>query len=462
MPEHPELLRPRHVTLGVLLILLALFATACGPAPRPPVATGVATPQASSTPQITIVAATGTTLDTASASATNTLEVTTSTPQPPAATATAASTVTPSATDTPAQAATAVVSPTQGVLDYTWTRLALTGTSLTSMSLLPGGGNTVLVAGPNGVWTGSYNYTQWISHTVKLAGQAVAVSIADPDVMYVASHTGCASGLPINDSRSADGGKTWQEIPGLNAIAIVPASGAEAYAATCSSVQKTTDAGLSWAKLPKLIVPNYDPTSIAVSPDGKTLFVAFTSEGGTGRILRSTDGGNSVTDVTPKVAAGQEFVAPANLTLVQGSEGRPQEGGLYMTSYEGVWFLPDESNDWKLLNKPVSADNANANYSWFTTLFVDTAYSADYNKPGAVLYTAMAKPGDTGLSNLGVFRSIDEGKTWEMFGKGLEGKAINSIVLAPHDPAALPGMVETLLAATNDGVWAVPLPPPFR
>lgn len=464
MPHHPQLPKSLYAPLVASLAALVMFATACGPAPRGPLPSDTATPPSNSTPQITMVVTTTVAATTPSGTAaTSTPQITTTT-EPPTSTGTATNTSTPASTSTTTSTPTSTPSPTQAVLNYTWTRVGLTGTNLTSMAILPGGGNTVLVGGPKGVWTGTYDYTRWMSHTVKLGGQTVDAGIASPQVMYVASHTGCASGLPITDSRSTDGGKTWQEIPGLNAITIVPANGTEAYAATCIDVQRTSDAGATWTKLPKFIVPNLDPTSLAISPDGKTIFVAFISEGGSGRILRSTDGGNTVTEVTPRMPVGMDpdLVSPANLTLVTGSPGRPQEGGLYMTSYQGLWFLPEESDNWKLLNRPISTGEDGNAYNWLTTLFVDTAYTAEYNKPGAIIYTARAKPGDNGLTSIGTFRSTDGGQTWATLGKGLEGKAVNSIVLAPHDPTAKPGMVETLLAATNDGVWAIPMPPPFR
>lgn len=459
----PRLRRP---LLAASLALLTILAAACGPEPRKPVPVNTSIPLPSSTPQVTAVAPKTTTPIVTGVAATHTLQATT-VPSSPTNTGTSTSTATPSATPTSTQTPTATPSPTQAVLNYTWTRVGLTGTNLTSMSLLPGGANTVLVAGPGGVWSGSYNYTHWISHTVKLGGAFVEASLAGPQVMYIASHTGCASGLPITNSRSTDGGKTWQEMPNLKAVTIVPANGTEAYAATCSDVQRTTDAGATWTKLPNLKVPSLDPSSMAVSPDGKTIFAAFISEGGSGRILRSTDGGNSATDVTPKVQPKTpddepNLLIPSNLTLVTGSEGRPEEAGLYMTSYQGLWFLPEDSDSWRFLNSPLSVGEDTNAYNWLTTLFVDTAYTADYNKPGAIIYTARAKPGEKGLTNLGTFRSTDGGQTWATLGKGLEGKAVNSIVLAPHDPQAKPGMVETLLAATNDGVWAIPLPPPFR
>jgi hypothetical protein len=340
--------------------------------------------------------------------------------------------------------------------------VGLTGTNITGMAVMPGGDNMVLVGGPGGVWKGSYDYTQWQQLTVNLVGRTTDVALGSAEVMYVTSHTGCASGLPIAASRSTDGGQTWQEMAGLNAIHITAPSASEALAATCSDVRRTTDAGATWTALLNAEVENFDPRSIAASPDGETIFVAFVSEGGSGQVLRSTDGGDTFENVTPELQGEDSLQAPDVLVYVPGSIGRPEDGGLYMTTYQGIWFLPLESNDWTLLSRPVPQDQDPTAYSWFTTLFVDVFYTEEYNKPGPILYTAMAKPSDTGLTSLGVFRSGDGGQSWTPFNKEIGDRAVNVLVLAPHDPTTRPGMVETLLAATNDGIWAIPMPPPYR
>ena len=51
---------------------------------------------------------------------------------------------------------------------------------------------------------------------------------------------------------------------------------------------------------------------------------------------------------------------------------------------------------------------------------------------------------------------------WQQVGDDLGKRMVTGLLLAPYDTAATPGMVETLLAATSDGIWAVPMPPPFK
>lgn len=453
MPQHAHPL-PSVRTLFVATLSLMLLLAGCGPSPRRPQGTETPVTHSTATVETTSVATTAT-------------AATTSTSAMPHATNTRrAATVQPSRTSTPRATATATPTRTPEPIlpppDYSWVQLGLTGTNITGIALMPGGENTVLVGGPGGVWKGSYDYTQWQQLTVNLKGRTTDVALGSAEVMYVTSHTGCASGLPIATSRSTDGGQTWQQIADLSAVHITGISASEAFAATCSNVRKTTDSGATWTVLPSAKVENLDPRSIAASPDGQTIFVAFVSEGGAGQVLRSTNGGDTFENVTPMVAGDDTLQAPDVMVYVPGSVGRPDDGGLYMTSYQGIWFLPLESDDWTMLSRPVPQDQDPTAYSWFTTLFVDTFYTEEYDKPGPILYTAMSKPSDTGLTSLGVFRSGDGGQSWTSFNKGIGDRAVNSLVLSPHDPTTNPGMVETLLAATNDGIWAIPMPPPYR
>lgn len=437
------------VVLGLLLI------AACDLAPTQPLPAGTSTPAAAISPSATAPAQ-STPTNAASPSATTVADTATSTSTPsPSSTPTQSPTATATSTSTPL--------PTEAVLDYTWSRVGLTSTNLTGLAVTPGGGG-VVVAGAKGVWSSTYSYKHWTQLNPKLGGQTTDAAIASAGVLYVTSHTGCASGLPITASRSTDGGKSWQEMSKLDAISIVPAGSTTAYAATCSGMMKTTDSGATWTALPNMKVINLDPIAVAVGPDGATVYVAFVSEGGAAQILRSTDGGNTATNITPALQQGQTLQAPITLTFIAATEGRPAEGGLYMTSYTGFWFLPDGSDSWKQLSvpRPQGTPTGNSAYSFFTAIYIDTNYSAEYNKPGAIIYTALGQPAGNGLTNIGIFRSTDLGNTWAIVSKGLQGKAVNALALAPGNPSAAPATIDTLLAATNDGVWSVPLPPPFK
>ncbi|MDQ3928352.1 MAG: hypothetical protein M3328_04290, partial [Chloroflexota bacterium] len=385
MSQHVRPSLPIRTTLVAALMVL-LMLTACGPAPRRP---GNETPITNSTATVESTVA-ATTSATAAATGTAAPALPTNTRR--AATAQPSRTSTPRATSTPTM--TPSPEPTLPPPDYSWVAVGLTGTNITGMAVMPGGDNTVLVGGPGGVWKGSYDYTQWQQLTVNLVGRTTDVALGSAQVMYVTSHTGCASGLPIAASRSTDGGQTWQEMAGLDAIHITAVSGSDAFAATCRDVRRTTDSGATWTSLPNAKVENLDPRSIAASPDGQTIFVAFVSEGGSGQVLRSTDGGTTFENVTPEVK-DDILQAPDVMVYVPGSVGRPDDGGLYMTTYQGIWFLPLESDDWTMLSRPVPQDEDPTAYSWFTTLFVDAFYTEEYNKPGPLLYTAMAKPSDT-------------------------------------------------------------------
>jgi photosystem II stability/assembly factor-like uncharacterized protein len=276
--------------------------------------------------------------------------------------------------------------------------------------------------------------------------------------MYFASHTGCASGLPMSRSRSTDGGATWAEMPG-EGMSFAAADENIAYATTCTGLIKTTDSGQTWTPLntPQL---SSDPISLAAGPDGQTVYVAFVSEGGTGQIWTSADGGATWKEVTPteNVDPNEGFRAPDDLAFVTGTVGRPDDGGLYLSNDQGVWHLSIDGSEWTFMPKPPIEGVPAGGYDYHTAFLVDTAYSAEYDKAGPILYTARGRTDDNGNSvNLGVWRSTNMGASWQQVGKGLENVTVNNLSLAIAE-GTTPGngRVETLLAATDDGIWALP------
>lgn len=194
--------------VGALVGLLALVA-GCNNGPT-------SGPTAVVTPPITVPTQATTVPDpTPEPQATSTVEVA------PSATL-LAPTAPPAETTAPIPVASSTSAPTVAVGDLQWKQVGLAGSKVSSLSFLSQGTNlVVLAAGPKGVWTGTYDYTQWDKHDVKMAEEArnAEAHVASADIMYVTSHTWCMSDLPSARSRSTDGGKTWQDMTG-NAMTI--------------------------------------------------------------------------------------------------------------------------------------------------------------------------------------------------------------------------------------------------
>jgi photosystem II stability/assembly factor-like uncharacterized protein len=424
-----RLLRKLYAVPTILLVAASMvFSTACTPGLAPE-ATATPVPTATTAPLPTDTAA-------------------------PAATATTE----PSATAEPSPTEQVVATP-QPVGDYEWQRVGLQGKALQDLAFLASGANIALAADPEAAWTSKYDYTHWESLHVTMHGRSSSVAIGSPEVMYVASHTGCASGEPVLLNSTRNGGTTWSRTSAGDVPLRVAAAGAEiAYGAACTGIVKTTDGGDSWTMLTASRLENFDPAIVATSPDGKSVYAAYYSEGGTARIQTSADGGTTWSEITP---AAEEFRAPITFFVVPGSVGRPEDGGVYMASSQGVlWFLSEGTSEWKQIEEEPGLGRPTIQHE-ITALFVDTAYTEEYNKPGPIIYVARATTAAP-AEGLGVFRSSNGGRAWEQVGKGLEKHVVTGLALAPHDPFATPKTLETLLAASDDGMWAIPMPPPFR
>ena len=407
--------------LFVVALLLLLISAGCG-----------AAEQATSTPVPTPTAAIPTSLPVVTL---------------PPATATGVPTSVPQVTETPTKAAaTGTPNPQAGQ----WQQVGIPGKVVQNLAQASSGLSSVLATGPGGAWRAAPDddYTNWTALSVSLSGQVTTAAVGNASIMYAIGHTGCLSGAPITLHRTMDGGTTWQDMtvtdPPLSLAAIDEA----AYGITCRGIAKTIDAGVTWTALPGSNLTNYDPHVFTASPDGKSISAGYVSEGGTSRVMRSTDSGVTWAEITPVTPPNSPLTAIAALVYELGSGS----GGLYMTSDQGLWHLPPGSSNWQLVQ---NINPTLENPERITALYVG-AQSASSN-PAAV-YEARATLVAGGLTGEGVFRSLDGGATWEPFGTGLDQRVVNNLLFAPSNHSTTNPGVGKLLAATNDGIFAITSP----
>ena len=129
---------------------------------------------------------------------------------------------------------------------------------------------------------------------------ALAASHRDPSLVVAATKSGFL--------RSNDGGKSWRRASlALNvtphALAFAPSNGRILFATTTGGLFRSADQGTTWRRVNGGL-PHSDLTGIAMSPDGRTIYVSDFTWGG---IFRSADGG-STWDRMPTNGLGSDRV----------------------------------------------------------------------------------------------------------------------------------------------------------
>ncbi len=286
----------------------------------------------------------------------------------------------------------------------------LRGASWHALALDPRNSSRIYAVGRTGFAASSDGGATWTADlTSPASGGAIAVSPSEPALIL-------ASGAGI--VRSRDGGATWQTAfaPSgsfTSAIVFDPGNASVVYA-TGFFPLKSTDGGESWR-----IINNGTDTiglrTIAIDSGDSAILYASYNGSFSGGLFRSLDAGESWNhDPGPEGAFVQEAVLP--------DPGRP---GVVWLGAEGGLFRGSSSDT-----------------TWIQTGFTEpvTAVAADGSAGGA-LYVA------SGTS--GVFRSLDEGVTWEPMGTGLPRVRVYALLA---DTAS-----GVLYAAANDGVYSLDL-----
>src|SRR6266571_2841783 len=298
------------------------------------------------------------------------------------------------------------------------------------------GGRAVAVAGDptrplvfyfgavdGGVWKTTSGGESWTNLTdgksdIASVG-AIAVAASDPNVIYVGTgEADWREDLTYGDGmwRSTDGGATWQHL-GLEDtrhIAVVrvdPKNADVVYVAAMGhafgpnptrGVFRSTDGGKTWQKV-LFVDDSTGAIDLALDPvNPRILYAAlwkdqrfpwgFSAGGGKSGLWKSTDGGDTWTDITGGVGLPPRPLGRIGIAVSPANPSRLWASVEAADSTGGIFRSDDAGKTWERVN----ADQKFMVRPWYFS-FV-TADPADEN----TMY----------VLNLGTWRSVDGGKTF--------------------------------------------------
>lgn len=289
-----------------------------------------------------------------------------------------------------------------------------TTTTITSMVIHPTAPSTVYAGTVSGVFKTTNGGRTWTAMNNGLTNRNVLAMVIDPSTpatLYVAIGNGFQGGTGVY--KSTDGGGTWiRRSTGilhteLVSLAIDPSAPNTLYLGVspcCSGggshIYKTTDGAGNWALIPT--AEAVYPASIVVDPlNHSTIYVAdATSQGA---LYKSTNSGASFDKFTLAPNSPVRWVAVS-----------PHTAGLvYATVDQGVFRSTDGGTNWT--QQP----------NRFGKIYFDPVSPA-------TLYLLAG-----GFSNSDFLKSTDNGQTWTLMNKGLNGGLPVALVIDPLRPSTL-------------------------
>ena len=255
---------------------------------------------------------------------------------------------------------------------------------------------------------------------------AVAVSESNPDIVYIGMGESCIRGniMPGDGVyKSSDAGKTWANVgfrnsDAISKIRIHPTNPDIVYVASFGlyygpseerGVFKSTDGGKTWKRT---LFKDTNTGAVDIAIDMKNpnvLFAAMweayrieyqmSSGGPSSGLYKSTDGGETWSEVTRNPGMPQGMVGRIGMALTAADSNRVY--ALVENENGGLFVSDDAGASWKLMN---SSRNVRQRAFYYTHVFADPG-----NKD--VVY----------MENTSLFRSTDAGKTLTQAGQNTHG-----------------------------------------
>jgi photosystem II stability/assembly factor-like uncharacterized protein len=297
-----------------------------------------------------------------------------------------------------------------------------------------------LYAGGDGVYRTTDNGVTWATLVTGFPVNTISVAPSDSQFIYAGTGDGCHSGIPGDLRRSTDSGQTWAAVTGGPwALDINPTNPNHLVGLKCDGVYKSTDGGLTWAKLPGTGVPNYDGETLTRGiNDRATMYAVYASEGGTAAVQRTTDDGRTWQIVpTPDMYGLHDLgVDPKNAKHI------------YFVGGSGFYASADGGQTWNKLDKGLEAtDSSTGGYLQLSNLALDLVSPPPRNAT-YTLYVGSYGSSDTKAA--GVFR-WNGNNAWVPVAPAPNGQSITSLLVANNPKGPV------LLAATDTGIYRLPL-----
>ena len=299
---------------------------------------------------------------------------------------------------------------------------ANTGLSSRSVSalLLDKQRSTLYAGTSDGVFRSTDGGNSWLSANAGLLSRSVSALLLDKQrsTLYARTSDGVF--------RSTDGGSNWQPFSmDLSRIDIksllFDESSAALYTGTSNGILRSIDGSSSW------LGTNTDLSSNAVNvllldTQHNTLY-AGTSNG----IFRSTDSGNSWQD------------SSVGLLRISVQALNTQDNTLYAGTRNGIFYSTNGGNNWR------SSSAGLPEFSSIQSLLLDKRNNILYAGIRDIRISENVWQGRMYSGNeQGVFRSLDGGNSWQSAKVGLRGLAIRTLLLDENN--------NTLYAVTDPGL----------
>jgi photosystem II stability/assembly factor-like uncharacterized protein len=270
------------------------------------------------------------------------------------------------------------------------------------------GENTFYLISANAFQQTSDGGQSWQTIGERPPARNVVMSSADPALLLAGDGLDCFRGGPeVPMFRSQNGGSSWSELPAgvnLRPLALHPQDPQVAWAAGCDGLHSTQDGGDSWQHYPAEVWGLYSLQSLYPVPR-QALYATANSEGGSGVVLRSEDGGQS----WQRLTEGLEFWVSALLI----SPADPAQ--IWFTTPTGVWHSHDGGEIWSQSDAGLKAVVVGDDYQ-----FEHKGLHALALHPNGTLYLGTEQ---------GLYASNDDGAHFDQIDGILEDQVIDDLMI---------------------------------